>query len=105
MAASMNRPAADAVRLHPYTPAWRRLQVTAQAKVNEISAQRHTDSYGNVHHTYCVTFGFDSTDGPVALKARVNKSQYDRLQGADTVNVRYALDNPRVALLEGEWVD
>jgi hypothetical protein len=85
--------------------AWRRLQVSAEAEIVDRKAKRHEDSYGNVHYTYWVTFRFASTEGPVTLEARVDKSQYDRLEGAEMVMVRYALENPRVALLEGEWED
>ena len=85
--------------------AWRRLQVSAEAEILDRKAKRHQDSYGNVHYTYWVTFRFASAGGPVTLEGQVHKPQYDRLEGADTVMVRYALENPRVALLEGEWQD
>lgn len=84
---------------------WRRLQVSAEAEVLDRKTKRHQDSYGNVHYTYWVTFRFATTDGPVTLEGRVYKPQYDRLEGTETVMVRYALENPRVALLEGEWED
>jgi hypothetical protein len=85
--------------------AWRRLQVSAEAEIVDRKAKKHQDSYGNVHYTYWVTFRFASTEGPVTLEGRVDKPQYDRLQRADTVMVRYALENPCIALLEGEWED
>jgi hypothetical protein len=81
---------------------WRRLQVSAEAEILDCDTKRHTDSYGQVHYTYWVTFQFASTDGPVTLKAQVYKPQYERLKEAETVPVRYALENPRIALLEGE---
>lgn len=82
--------------------AWRRLQVSAEAEILDRDTKKHTDSYGNVHYTYWVTFRFPSTDGPVTLKAQVYKPQYERLKEVETVPVRYALENPRIALLEGE---
>ena len=83
--------------------AWRRLQVSAEADILARDTKRHTDSYGQVHYTYWVTCRFASTDGPVTLKAQVYKPQYERLKEAETVPVRYALENPRIALLEGEY--
>lgn len=88
-----------------YNRAWRHQQVTAQAEIHELDAQENEDSYGKVHYTYWVTFRFASIEGPVMLKARVARQQYEQLQEADTMMVRYALDNPCVALIEGEWVD
>lgn len=85
--------------------AWRRLQVSAEAEILACDTKRHTDSYGNVHYTYWVTFRFASTDGPVTLRAQVYKPQYESLKEAETVTVRYALENPRIALLEGEGED
>jgi hypothetical protein len=82
--------------------AWRRLQVSAEAEILDCETKRRTDSYGHVYYTYWVIFQFASTDGPVTLRAQVYKSQYERLKEAETVTVRYALENPRIALLEGE---
>ena len=55
-----------------------------------------------MHNTYWVTFRFPSAGGPVTLKAQVYKPQYERLKEIQTVTVRYALENPRIAVLEGE---
>jgi hypothetical protein len=82
--------------------AWRRLQVSAEAEILTRDTKKHTDEYGQVHYTYWVTFRFPSADGPVTLKAQVYKPQYERLKEVETVPVRYALENPRIALLEGE---
>ena len=82
--------------------AWRRLQVSAEAEILACDTKKHTDSYGQVHYTYWVTFRFATTDGPVTLRAQVYKPQYEKLKEAETVDVRYALENPRIALLEGE---
>lgn len=84
---------------------WQRLQVTADGEIVERNVRRRSDDEGNISYTYWVTFRFDSTEGPVALRARVDKPQYDRLEGGQTVQVRYALDNPRLALIEGEWAE
>lgn len=82
---------------------WQGLQVTADGQIIDRTIKEHEDSYGNVSRTYWLTFQFDSTDGSVALKARVDKAYYERFSEGDPVVVRYALENPRLALLEGEW--
>ncbi len=84
---------------------WEGLQVTADGKILERSIKEQKDSYGHVTYTYWLTSRFDSTEGPVTLRPRVEKRYYERFKEGDPVAVRYALDSPRLALLEGEWVD
>ena len=82
--------------------AWQRLQVTADGEILARTAKEHEDSYGNVSYTYWATFRFDTAEGPVTLRGLVDKGYYDRLRKGNSINVRYALENPRLALLEGE---
>jgi hypothetical protein len=84
---------------------WQGLQVMADGEIVDRNVKRRVDEEGQVTYTYWVTFRFDSTEGPVALRARVDKPQFDRLKGVDEIQVRYALDNPRLALMEGEWAE
>jgi len=81
---------------------WQGLQVAADGQILERTVKEHEDSYGNISYTYWLTFRFDSTEGPVTLRARVDKGYYERFREGDPVTVRYALENPRLALLEGE---
>jgi hypothetical protein len=68
-----------------------------------------TDEYGRVHFSYYVTLWFEAeTDrGSVrymALRPRVNKRIWSSMAGADRqVRVRYAAEDPTIALIEGEW--
>lgn len=84
---------------------WQGLQVRADGEILDRTIKEHRDSYGGVTYTYWLTFRFDSTEGPVTLRARVDKGYYERFNEGDPVAVRYALDDPRLALLEGEWED
>ena len=84
---------------------WQGVQVTADGEIVDRVVKRRVDEEGSVSHTYWITFRFESTEGPVVLKAQVEESQYVRLRGVEMIIVRYALDNPRLALLEGEWED
>jgi hypothetical protein len=86
--------------------AWQRQQARADGEIVDRAVKEHEDAYGDVlYYTYWITFRFESTKGPVVLKARVDKQQYNKLAGAKSVMVRYAPGNPRLALLEGEWED
>ena len=82
---------------------WQGVQVTADGEILDRTVKKRTDSYGNTTYTYLVTFRFDSAEGPVTLRARVEKRRYDRLSKGDPVTVRYALEDPRLALFEWEW--
>ena len=90
-----------AALLHHRT--WRQ-QGTADGRILGRTIEEHKDSYNDVvSYTYWVTFRFDAAEGPVTLKARVEKGYYSRLRNGAPVAVRYALKNHRLALLEGEW--
>jgi hypothetical protein len=82
---------------------WQGQQITVDGEIVDRAVRRQVDSEGNVSHRYWVTVRFDSVDGPVVLKAQVDRSYYLWLGTAETIAVRYALENPRLALLEGEW--
>jgi hypothetical protein len=84
---------------------WQGVQLAADGEIVDRAVKRRVDDEGSVSHTYWITVRFDTTEGPVVLKTQVEQRQYARLRGAETVVVRYALDNPRLALLEGEWED
>ena len=84
---------------------WQAQQVTADGEILDRAVKRQVDSEGNVSHRYWVTVRFDSIDGPVVLRAQVDQSYYLWAGRRDTVSVRYALEDPRLALLEGEWRD
>ena len=86
--------------------AWQRQQARADGEIVDRAVKEHKDGYGDVlYYRYWITFRFESTKGPVVLKARVDKQQYNKLAGAKSVMVRYAPGNPQLALLEGEWED
>jgi hypothetical protein len=86
--------------------AWQRQQARADGEIVDRAVKEHKDGYGDVlYYRYWITFRSESTKGPVVLKARVDKQQYNKLAGAKSVMVRYAPGNPRLALLEGEWED
>ena len=82
--------------------AWQRQQVTAGGEIVDRAVNRQVDSEGNVSHRYWITVRFDSIEGPVVLRAQVDQSYYLWVGRRDTLAVRYALENPRLALLEGE---
>jgi hypothetical protein len=81
---------------------WRRSHASARASVIERIAERR-QGYEDLYYVYWITVRFESSQGPVVLRAKVSKPQYERLEGARTVNVHYAPKNLRVALLEGEY--
>ena len=84
---------------------WQGQQITADGEIVDRTVSRQVDDEGNVSHKYWVTVQFDSVEGPVVLKAQVDRSHYLWLGTAGTIAVRYALENPRLALLEGEWTE
>jgi len=90
-----------------YRRAWLHSQQTTQAEFVECFIEPHEDGYGGVsYYTYWVVVRFDCSSGKfdlrTVLKARVSESQYWHLENANTVTVRCAARNPRIALLEGE---
>ena len=80
---------------------------TAVARILDRHVFEHKDEYGRGYTHYFVQFEFnallaDKDGGSIALGAEVRKDMYDRLEPGMSVNVRYATQNPRVVLLEGE---
>ena len=84
---------------------WQGQQITAEGEIVDRAVRRQVDDEGNVSHRYWITVQFDSVEGPVVLRAQVDRSYYQWVGRTDTIGVRYALENPRLALLEGEWQD
>jgi hypothetical protein len=87
--------------------AWQGPQATADGRITDrdIEEHKHKDDYGRVSYTYTywVTFDFSTTEGPVRLKTPVvEKWRYDQLKRGQPVKVRYAQEDPRLALLEWE---
>jgi hypothetical protein len=86
--------------------AWQGQQATAWGLITDrdIKERKHTDDYGGTSYTYTywVTFDFPTTGGPVRLKAKVDKQRYEQLKRGQPVKVRYAQEDPRLALLEWE---
>ena len=41
----------------------------------------------------------------IALHARIAQGISKGMKHGDTVGIRYAAENPRIALIEGEWED
>ena len=86
--------------------AWQGQLVTAEGRIihRDIEEHKHEDDYGGVSYsyTYWITFGFPTTKGPVRLKTPVDEQRYDQLKRGQPVKVRYAQEEPRLALLEWE---
>ena len=86
--------------------AWQGPQVTAEGRISDrdIEEHKHTDDYGGVSYTYThwITFGFSTPEGPVRLKASVDERRYGQLKRGQPVKVRYAQEDPRLAVLEWE---
>jgi hypothetical protein len=86
--------------------AWQGPQVTVDGRITdrEIEKHEHESDYGGVSYTYTywVTFGFPATEGQVRLKTEVVEERYDQLKRGQPVKVRYAQEDPRLAILEWE---
>ena len=91
-------------RLH--RRAWQGQKATAWGLITDrdIKERKHTDDYGGTSYTYTywVAFDFPTARGPVRLKAKVDKQRYEQLNRGQPVKVRYAQEDPRLALLEWE---
>ena len=91
-----------------------RKSATAKAMIvdrrmeKELNASLLMDMLIPVAHTdYYVVFEFDAAQavrarGIMRLEAQVGKDLYERLAPGTTVNVRYAVQDPRTVLLDGE---
>jgi hypothetical protein len=75
---------------------------TTEATVLDCDTQEYEDAYGGKSHTYHVTVRFDANGKQMTLKAKVGGELYGRLEQGQTISMRYAKDDPRIALLEGE---
>jgi hypothetical protein len=77
--------------------------------IKGVWVDEHEDRYGRVHFRYYVTVWFDAgseQDGVrrVALKAHLKERIWRAVAAADKeVAVRYAAEDPTIALIEGEW--
>lgn len=82
--------------------AWQGPQVTAEGRITDRDIKEHKGEYGEISYTYWITFGFPTAEGPVRLTVQVDKQQYGQLKRGQPVKVRYAQEDPRLALLEWE---
>lgn len=86
--------------------AWQGPQVTADGRITDrdIEEHKHKDDYGRVSYTYTywITFDFSTTEGSVRLKTPVEEWRYGQLKRGQPVEVRYAQEDPRLAVLEWE---
>ena len=82
--------------------AWQGPQVRAHGLITDRDIEERKDDNGRVSYTYWVNFDLPTTEGPVRLKAKVDKRRYDQLKRGQPVKVRYAQEDPRLALLEWE---
>ena len=70
--------------------------------------KEHRDEYGEYSYTYHVTVRFEAEDAKkgtrvMALKACVSYLVWDGLMGGESVRIRYASEDPRIAHIQGEW--
>jgi hypothetical protein len=86
--------------------AWQGPQVTAEGWITgqEIKEHYHKSDSGRGSYTYThwITFEFPISEGPVRLKAQVDERRYVQLKRGQPVKVRYAQEDPRLAILEWE---
>jgi hypothetical protein len=77
--------------------------------VKGAAIRQHTDEYGNVYFRYYVTVWFDAETGEdevrrVAVRARLKERIWSSVAVTESeVTVRYASEDPTIALIEGEW--
>ena len=83
---------------------WRGPRVTVQGQIVDRRAGKYWHE-GRFHTVLLITFQFQSALGPVVLRTEVDEARYKQLKGVEQVMVRYAVENPRLALLEWEWED
>ena len=83
---------------------WRGPRVTVQGQIVDRRAGKYRHE-GRFHTVLLITFRFQSALGPVVLRTEVDEARYKQLKGVEQVMVRYAVENPRLALLEWEWED
>ena len=79
----------------------------AVGTVEDLDKKEHRGEYGK-EYKYFVTVLFEADDANmgtrvIALKAQVAHSSWKGMKRGDTVGIRYATEDPRIALIEGEW--
>jgi hypothetical protein len=95
---------------HVYDYAWSgsdsnlflRSHETTVAKVVRKREEEYKDEYDQKKYRYYLSVQFDTDDGEVILEAPVSKRYFDQYAADSEMEVRYATENPLVALLEGE---
>jgi hypothetical protein len=80
---------------------WRGPQATTDGRIVDLESKKSRFE-GEVFVTYWTTIAFSGTGGLVYLKAGIDQSTFRRLKRGDPVKVRYAVENPRLALLGWE---
>jgi hypothetical protein len=85
----------------------RSLESTSAEVVRKYS-EEWRDSYGGTYYTYHMVLDFRAyktgTDSiNIRLDARVKKEIYNRYKSGASISIRYAKDNPRIALVGGEY--
>ena len=75
--------------------------------VEDLDKKEHQGEYADTHKCF-VTVRFDAEDARMGtrvmvLKARVAHSSWKRMKCGNIVGIRYSAENPRLALIEGEW--
>ncbi len=85
--------------------AWQGPHVTAHGLITNRHIEEHEGEFGGItytSHIYWITFGFPTTEGPIRLTTTVDERIYGQLKRGQPVKVRYAQEDPRLALLEWE---
>ncbi len=75
--------------------------------VDRLKKVKGDDDYGP-KYKYFVTVRFEADEPEtgtrvIALTARVAHHIWKGMKRGDTVGIRYAAEDPRIALIEGEW--
>jgi hypothetical protein len=76
--------------------------------VEDLRKEEHEDKDGHLSYTYYVTVLFEADDAKMGmrvmeLKAQVARRLWTGMNRGDAVHIRYAAEDPRIALIEGEW--
>ena len=79
--------------------------------VGDLRKEEHESDYGGTSYTYHSTVCFEAEDAEdaeegtrvIALEARVSEDIFESLRWGEAVGIRYAAEDPRIALIEGEW--
>ena len=88
---------------------FRRSMEETSAKVCRAWREEQTNAYGgHTGYKYFVTISLQAADvrgdsRDILLKLRVKRPIWESLEAEMIVTVRYAAENPRIALIQGEW--